>query len=74
MTERWGITIPFDNVPLPEQRELIEQLPDLGYTDVWSAETNGTDAFTGGYVCFHVFPPSELFWISLPVTSTGKST
>jgi probable F420-dependent oxidoreductase len=43
---RWGITIPFDGVPLHEQRTLFEQLPDLGYTDVWSAESNGADAFT----------------------------
>jgi probable F420-dependent oxidoreductase len=41
-----GITIPFDRVPLHEQREWIEELPDLGYTDVWSMEADGTDAFT----------------------------
>lgn len=43
---RYGITIPFDGIPLAEQRSLIESLPDLGYTDVWSAEANGADAFT----------------------------
>ena len=42
---RYGITIPFDNVSLPAQREWIEELPDLGYTDAWSAEAMGTDGF-----------------------------
>jgi probable F420-dependent oxidoreductase len=42
----FGITIPFDRVPLGEQRERISELADLGYTDAWSAETDGADAFT----------------------------
>ncbi len=46
MTARYGMTIPFDKVPLHEQREWIEELVDLGYTDVWSAEADGADAFT----------------------------
>ena len=43
---RWGMTIPFDRVPLHDQREWIVELADLGYTDVWSSEANGADAFT----------------------------
>ncbi len=43
---RWGITLPLTGVPLAAHRELVKELPDLGYTDVWSAETAGTDAFT----------------------------
>ncbi|MER7083929.1 LLM class flavin-dependent oxidoreductase, partial [Saccharopolyspora kobensis] len=46
MQRRWGITVPFQELPLAGQRELIAELPDLGYTDVWSSEANGTDAFT----------------------------
>jgi probable F420-dependent oxidoreductase len=42
----YGITIPFDGVPLSEHRPWLEELADLGYTDVWSAEADGTDAFT----------------------------
>jgi len=42
----FGITVPFDKVPLHAQREWIEELPTLGYTDVWSMEADGTDAFT----------------------------
>jgi len=44
--QRYGMTIPFDQVPLYEQREWIVELADLGYTDVWSSEANGADGFT----------------------------
>jgi probable F420-dependent oxidoreductase len=33
-------------IPLHEQRAWIEELVDLGYTDVWSSEADGADAFT----------------------------
>lgn len=42
----YGMTIPFDGVPLHEQRDWIVELADLGYTDVWSSEANGADGFT----------------------------
>jgi probable F420-dependent oxidoreductase len=44
--QRWGLTVPLPGVPLREHADLVRALPDLGYTDVWSAETNDTDAFT----------------------------
>ena len=40
------MTIPFDGVPLHAQRDWVVELADLGYTDVWSSEANGADAFT----------------------------
>ena len=43
---RWGLTLPLAGVPLPAQHDLVASLPDLGYTDVWSAELNGIDGFT----------------------------
>src|SRR6266542_782431 len=43
---RWGVTLPLDGVALPAHRELVEELPALGYADVWSAEVSGADAFT----------------------------
>ncbi|MBV8691391.1 MAG: LLM class F420-dependent oxidoreductase [Actinobacteria bacterium] len=43
---RHGITIPFDGVSLADHRDWFRELVDLGYTDVWSSEANGTDAFT----------------------------
>ncbi|MET1075593.1 MAG: LLM class F420-dependent oxidoreductase [Umezawaea sp.] len=43
---RWGITLPLTGVPVLHHRDLVAELSDLGYTDVWSAETAGSDAFT----------------------------
>ncbi|WP_208028438.1 LLM class F420-dependent oxidoreductase [Rhabdothermincola sediminis] len=43
---RYGMTIPFNGVPLHQQRDWVVELADLGYTDVWSAEADGADAFT----------------------------
>ena len=45
-TPRWGITLPLRSTALPDQRGLVAALPDLGYTDAWSSEVNGADAFT----------------------------
>jgi probable F420-dependent oxidoreductase len=45
-TPRWGMTLPLHGSALAEQREMITELPALGYTDAWSAELNGVDAFT----------------------------
>jgi probable F420-dependent oxidoreductase len=46
MISRYGITIPFDGVTLLEHRDWFRRLADLGYTDVWSAEVDGSDGFT----------------------------
>lgn len=43
---RWGITLPLRGTPLAAQSDLVAALPDLGYTDAWSAEVNGADAIT----------------------------
>jgi probable F420-dependent oxidoreductase len=43
---RFGMTVPFDGLPLAQHREVYEELESLGYTDFWSSEANGTDAFT----------------------------
>ncbi len=46
MSSRYGITIPFDGVTLLEHERWFHLLADVGYTDVWSAEVDGTDGFT----------------------------
>lgn len=43
---RWGLTLPLTGLPLAAQKDLVTSLPELGYTDAWSAELNGIDAFT----------------------------
>ncbi len=42
---RPGMTIPLPG-HLHAQRDQIHELADVGYTDVWSAESDGADAFT----------------------------
>jgi probable F420-dependent oxidoreductase len=40
------MTVPLDGLSLSEHAEWYRELADLGYTDIWSSEANGTDAFT----------------------------
>jgi probable F420-dependent oxidoreductase len=42
---RPGMTVPLPG-PLHSHRERLAELADLGYTDVWSAESDGADGFT----------------------------
>ena len=42
---RPGLTVPLPG-PLHTHRERLSQICDLGYTDIWSAESDGADAFT----------------------------
>lgn len=39
------MTVPLPG-PLHSHRDQLVELADLGYTDIWSAEANGADAFT----------------------------
>jgi probable F420-dependent oxidoreductase len=72
--QRFGITVPFDGVPLLEQRSLFESLPDLGYTDVWSAESNGNDAFTPLALASVWAPSLRLGTSIVPVYTRGPAT
>lgn len=74
MTQRWGITVPFAEIPLAEQRGLITELPDLGYTDVWSAEANGADAFTPLALAATWAPSLRLGTAIVPVFTRGPAT
>jgi probable F420-dependent oxidoreductase len=40
------MTVPFAGVSLADHREWLRELVDLGYTDVWSSESDGADGFT----------------------------
>jgi probable F420-dependent oxidoreductase len=68
---RWGLTIPLTGVPLTEHRALVEELPDLGYTDVWTAETAGTDAFTPLVLASQWAPQLRLGTAIVPVYTRG---
>jgi probable F420-dependent oxidoreductase len=41
----YGITIPFDGIPLAEHRQWFQDLIEFGYTDAWTAEADGADGF-----------------------------
>jgi probable F420-dependent oxidoreductase len=68
---RWGITLPLTGVPLAAHRELVRELPDLGYTDVWSAETAGTDAFTPLALVAEWAPTLRLGTAIVPIYTRG---
>ncbi|GAB3076520.1 LLM class F420-dependent oxidoreductase [Micromonospora schwarzwaldensis] len=40
------MTVPLDGIPLAEHAEVYATLDRAGFTDVWSSEVAGTDAFT----------------------------
>jgi probable F420-dependent oxidoreductase len=72
--DRLGMTIPFDGVPLHAQRGLIEELADRGYTDVWSAEVSGADAFTPLALAATWAPSLRLGTAIVPAFTRGPAT
>jgi probable F420-dependent oxidoreductase len=72
--QRYGITVPFDGVPLAAQRELVAELPDLGYTDVWSSEVDGADGFTPLVLASVWAPALRLGTAIAPVFTRGPAT
>jgi probable F420-dependent oxidoreductase len=72
-TQRYGITIPLTGASLLEQRAWIEELPDLGYTDVWSAEVDGVDAFTPLLLASQWAPSLRLGTAIVPVYTRGPA-
>jgi probable F420-dependent oxidoreductase len=45
LPKRPGMTVPLPG-PLHSHRDKLAQLADMGYTDIWSAESDGADGFT----------------------------
>jgi probable F420-dependent oxidoreductase len=46
VSDRWGLTFPLDGVALGAHQTVLEEAEALGYTDAWTAEIDGPDAFT----------------------------
>lgn len=42
----FGLSIPISGASLREQRRFLDAAAAAGYTDLWSSESNGADAFT----------------------------
>ena len=70
---RWGLTIPLAGVALLDHADIVRALPDLGYTDVWSAETNGPDAFTPLALTAAWEPTLRLGTAIVPVYTRGPA-
>src|SRR3954470_9097789 len=70
---RYGMTIPFDGVPLSEHKSWYEELADLGYTDLWSSEANGTDAFTPLTLASAWVPQMRLGCAIVPAYTRGPA-
>ena len=67
----YGVTIPFEGVSLADQRPWIEELPDLGYTDVWTGEANAADGFTPLALAATWAPQLHLGTAVVPVYTRG---
>ena len=45
LDRRLGMTVPLPG-PLHSHKEWLHELADVGYTDIWSAESDSADGFT----------------------------
>lgn len=70
---RHGITVPVEGIPLAEHREVFRALVDIGYTDVWSAESTGLDAFTPLALAAAWAPELRLGTAIVPVYTRGPA-
>ena len=69
----WGLTVPQIGMPLLDHQELVKQLPGWGYTDAWSAETSGTDAFVPLALAATWEPTLRLGTAIVPVYTRGPA-
>jgi probable F420-dependent oxidoreductase len=73
MATRWGMTVPFAGVPLSDHAPALSALVDAGFTDVWSSEVSGTDAFTPLALAAIWQPQLRLGTAIAPVFTRGPS-
>ena len=46
MRKRWSLSVPKEGIALPDLAQVAREAERLGYTDAWSFEVDGVDAFT----------------------------
>ncbi|TQS24961.1 LLM class F420-dependent oxidoreductase [Microbispora sp. KK1-11] len=71
--DRWGMTIPFFGQTPVESKELVTELPALGYTDAWSAEVGGADGFVPLALAAEWAPSLRLGTAIVPVYTRGPA-
>src|SRR6478609_177965 len=69
----WGLTVPQIGAPLLAHESIVKQLPGWGYTDIWSAETSGTDAFVPLALASTWEPTLRLGTAIVPVYTRGPA-
>jgi probable F420-dependent oxidoreductase len=70
---RWGMTLPLTGLGLAEHERIVREMPGLGYTDVWTSETAGTDAFTPLSLSALWAPELRLGTAIVPVYTRGPA-
>jgi probable F420-dependent oxidoreductase len=71
--QRFGLTVPIPGTSFAEQRDWIQEIADLGYTDLWSAEVDGADAFTPLLLASQWAPSLRLGTAIVPVYTRGPA-
>jgi probable F420-dependent oxidoreductase len=70
---RLGMTVPLPGVSLAEHAGIVAALPDWGYTEVWSGESSGFDAFTPLALAAAWAPELSLGTAVVPVFTRGPA-
>jgi probable F420-dependent oxidoreductase len=72
-TPRYGITVPLAGLPLAQHRDLVVEIADLGYTDLWSSEADASDAFTPLVLASEWAPGLRLGTAIVPAFTRGPA-
>ncbi|MCI2420039.1 LLM class F420-dependent oxidoreductase [Saccharopolyspora sp. K220] len=70
---RWGISIPYPDLGLAEQADRYAELAEAGYTDFWTLEASGWDAFTPLTMVATRLPTVHIGTAIVPVFSRGAA-
>jgi len=70
---RYGLTIPFPDQPLAAHAGLLREAAAAGYTDFWSAEASGADAFTPLALAAAWVPDAMLGTAIVPAFTRGPA-
>lgn len=72
--QRWGVSLPFSDEGLAQQIDQYRELADAGYTDFWTLEASGWDAFTPLAMVASSIPHARFGTAIVPVFSRGAAT
>ncbi|MEV0341416.1 LLM class flavin-dependent oxidoreductase [Nocardia sp. NPDC050713] len=73
LMSRLGSTIPLDSTPLAGQLGQLDDIAARGFTDLWSAEASGADAFTPLVAASVSHPSLRLDTTIIPAYTRGPA-